>query len=201
MSITPQERELVIIGAAVACGCKTCIRQDMLVANQLHVAQADIKDAITVAIDIRRRATDNIEEFVSSGLVESMEPDKTSHQDLSLRNKALVSVGAAFAVNCVSSLKEKIFAAKAIGIKNEELDAVVGLSSFVKAMAASHVERIMNPDEFEDDSDTMAEYGTPFGPERCAWTEVCKSETETFPNPTQSPETGEEDLIKHTGAL
>ena len=195
MSITPQERELVIIGAAVASGCKACIRQDMLLANQLHVADTDITDAIAVAIDIRRCATNEIENFVSSGLVDSIKPKQSSAGLRSPRNKALVSISAAFAVNCVSSLKEQIAAAKAAGIDEKELDAVISLSSFIKAMATSHVERMMAPDEIEDDSDTMAEYGTPFGPERCAWTEVCKSEA------AQSSSAEDESLIRIIGAL
>jgi len=195
MPITPQERELVIISAAVGSGCKACIRQDMLVANQLHVTDTDITDAIAIAIEIRRCATNDIENFVSSGLVESMEPDQISARHRSPRIKALVSVSAAFAVNCISSLKKQITAARAVGIDEKDLDAVVSLSSFIKAMAASHVERLMDPNEIADDSDTLAEYGTPFGPERCAWAEVCKSEAARYSS------AGHGDLIKHTGTL
>ena len=195
MSITPQERELVIISAAVGSGCKACLRQDLLVANQLHVTDTDITEAIAIAIEIRRCATNDIENFISSGLVESTEPDQTSAGHRSPRIKALVSVSAAFAVNCISSLKKQITAARALGIDDKDLDAVVSLSSFIKAMAASHVERMMNPTEFEDDSDTLAEYGTPFGPERCAWAEVCKSEAARLLS------AGHEDLIKYTGTL
>jgi len=199
MSITPQERELVIIGAAVACGCKACLRQDMLVANQLHVTDADIADTIAIAIDVRRHATNSIENFISSGLVDSMEAEQPSVRHQSPRKAALVSVGAAFAVNCACSLKKHVAAAKEIGIDAEDLDAVVGLSSFIKAMAATHVERMMNPNEFEfgDDSDTLAEYGTPFGPERCAWAEVCKSDAEQS---SHARDRGS-DLIRLTGTL
>jgi len=199
MSITPQERELIIIGAAIASGCKACIRQDMLVANQLHVTEKDISDAIAIAIDVRRCATDSIENFISSGLVDLMEPEQSSVRHQSPRNTALVSVGAAFAVNCVSSLKKQVAAAREIGIGEEDLDAVVSLSSFVKAMAVSHVERLMNPNEFMDDSDTLAEYGTPFGPERCAWAEVCRFEAERQAN--NDANTGDDDLIKSAGTL
>ena len=101
MPITPQERELVIIGAAVACGCKACLRQDMLVANQLHVSDAEISDTIAIAIDVRRCATNSIENFISSGLVDSMETGQSSVQQQSPRKAALVSVGAAMHGPCV----------------------------------------------------------------------------------------------------
>ncbi len=201
MPITPQERELVIIGAAVASGCKPCIRRDMLVANQLHVSDKDISDTIAVAIDIRQRATDSVKDFVSSGLVDSMEPEPVSAGHQNPRNRALVSVSAAFAVNCVSGVKKQIAAAREIGIDTADLHAVVSLSSFIKAMAISHVERLMSPVgiEDEDESNTLAEYGTPFGPERCAWAEVCKSEAAAYRDSTRS--LSADDLIGITGAL
>jgi alkylhydroperoxidase/carboxymuconolactone decarboxylase family protein YurZ len=198
MSITPQERELVIIGTAVACGCKTCIRQNMLVAKQLHVADKDIAEAIAVAIDIRRHAANDMEDFVSSGLVDSTEPEPMSARDDNQRLIALVSVGAAFAVNCVSSLSKQVTTARAVGIDDKDLNTVVGLSSFIKAMAASHVERLMSPDEFEDNTDMLAQYATPFGPERCAWTEVCKSNAAAYLNLAQS---SGRDPIEFIGAL
>ncbi len=46
MSITPQERGLVTLGIAIACGCKTCLRQDMLLARSLHVPDKDIANEI-----------------------------------------------------------------------------------------------------------------------------------------------------------
>jgi len=176
MAITPQERELVIISAAVGSGCKTCIKQDMLIANQLRVSGADIAATVAVAIEIRRNATNDIENFVSSDHGETLKLKLSASVEHNQRITALVSVSAAFAVNCVNNLKQQIAIAKSVGISNRELDAVVSLSSFIKAMAASHVERLMSQNEFEDDSNTLAEYGTPFGPERCAWTEACKTE-------------------------
>lgn len=176
MAITPQERELVIIGIAVASGCKASLRQNKLVAHQLHVTDKDIDDTIATAIRIRQAATSSIENFVSSDFSETAKPKSYPRRHDNQRIEVLVSVGAAFAVNCVANLKDQIENAKAIGISEDDLHAVVSLSAFMKAMAASHVERMMDPDEFQDDSDTLAEYGTPFGPQRCAWAELCKSD-------------------------
>ena len=41
-------------------------------------------------------------------------------------------------------------------------------------VAASHVEHVMCPDELGDESNTLAQYNTPFGPEHCAWASLCK---------------------------
>jgi len=176
MAITPQERELVIIGISVASGCKGSLQESTTVAQQLHVSAKDIDDTVSTALRIRRAATDSMEHFVSSGFAETGEPQSPPDGDDNQRIAALVSVGAAFAVNCVTSLKDQIANANEAGIPEEDLNAVVSLSAYMKVMAASHVERLMNPGGVEDESDTLAKYGTPFGPERCAWGPFCRSE-------------------------
>lgn len=175
MSITPQERELVTIGIAVACGCKTCLREDMLLARSLHVTDKDIADTVKIAINIRRSAADDVEKFILSDFTETTEPEPDFVQHNNSRIEALVSVGTAFAVNCTSSLKKHVATAESIGITAEDLREVVGLSAFMKAVAASHVEQVMCPDEFDDETNALAEYSTPFGPKHCAWVGHCKS--------------------------
>ncbi|MDH3511770.1 MAG: hypothetical protein OER85_13030 [Gammaproteobacteria bacterium] len=175
MAITPQERELVIIGISVASGCKGTLQESATVARQLHVPQKDIDDSISTAIRMREAATHSIAHFVSEGFAETGEPKLQPVDDDHQRIEALVSIGAAFAVNCVANLREQIANAKTLGIPEDDLNAVVSLSAYMKVMAASHVERLMNPDEIADETDTLAEYGTPFGPERCAWAPFCRS--------------------------
>ncbi len=174
MAITPQERELVTIGIAVACGCKTCLRENMLAARALHVTDEDIADTVTTALNIRRSSTDSIEKFIFSDFTETSEPEQDFIQHENQRIEALVSVGTAFAVNCASSLRKHVATAEAIGIEAEDLREVATLSEFMKTVAASHVEQVMCPDELGDESNTLAQYNTPFGPEHCAWASLCK---------------------------
>jgi hypothetical protein len=113
MAITPQERELVIIGVSVASGSKGNLRESVTVARQLHVPDEDIDDTIAAAIRIRRAATGSMENFVSAGFAETDSADLYAVDDVQ-RVQALVSVGAAFAVNCVASLGEQVTRAKSI---------------------------------------------------------------------------------------
>ena len=175
MAITPQERELVIIGIAVASGCKSSLRESMTVARQLHVPDKDIDDTIGTAIRIRQAATDSMENFVSAGLTETRESKPHAGSNDDQRIETLVSVGAAFAVNCVANLREQLAIAKTADISDDDLKAVASLSAFMKVTASSHVERLINPDGLDDETDTLADYGTPFGPERCAWAPFCRS--------------------------
>ena len=58
------------------------------------------------------------------------------------RVKELVCIGAAFGVNCVSTLKAHLEAAESVGISHDEITTVVKLSAFIKGKAASHVEHL-----------------------------------------------------------
>ncbi len=175
MSITPQEKELVTIGVAVACGCKTCLRGDIIAARQLHVTDKDIADVARIAIDIRRSATDDVERFILSALAKTPTPEGDVVQPENQRTGALVSVGAAFAVNHAESLRQHVAAAETIGIETEDLHEVVRLAAHMKTVSASQVEQAMCPDECDDETDTLTEYVTPFGPEHCAWSALCRA--------------------------
>ena len=58
-------------------------------------------------------------------------------------------MGAAFGVNCTSSLKEHLAAAETVGISQEEVAEIVKLAAFIKERAASHVERLVRTPEEE----------------------------------------------------
>ena len=181
MSITPQERELVTIAVAVACGCKTCLRENMLVARALHVTDEDVADAIKTAANVRRSTTDAVEQYILSDFAETAEPEPDFSQHDNPRIQALVSVGSAFAVNCASSLKKYVATAKTLDITAEDLQEVVGLSAYMKTVAASHVEQVMCPEECEDETNTLTDYTMPFGPEHCAWVGHCRLMTQLQP--------------------
>jgi hypothetical protein len=53
------------------------------------------------------------------------------------RIKELVSLGAAYAVSCTSSLEEHVAIARSVGIADDEIEAVVGLARFIRGKADS----------------------------------------------------------------
>ncbi len=65
------------------------------------------------------------------------------------RVRELVSVGAAFGVNCTSNLKEHLVAAETVGISQEEVAEIAKLAAFIKERAASHVGRLVRTPEKE----------------------------------------------------
>lgn len=68
--------------------------------------------------------------------------DECNCSDNTTRIKELVSVSAAFAVNCPLNLKKHITAARNVGISNDEIKSALKLTLFIKSKAASHVDRI-----------------------------------------------------------
>jgi hypothetical protein len=52
-------------------------------------------------------------------------------------------VGAAFGVNCVSSLKTYLAAAETIGVSHDEVAEIIRLAVTVKEQAVSHVEHLV----------------------------------------------------------
>jgi AhpD family alkylhydroperoxidase len=144
MAITPKEKELAAVGISVAAGCKPCTDHHVTVARKARATDLEIKAAVAVALAVRRRAAEIMEAHASAQLAEAPAEAQAapSLAGASDRLTALVSVGAAFAVNCVSSLERNLAAAEAAGLAPDEIMQVVKLAAFIKRRAASHVERL-----------------------------------------------------------
>lgn len=179
MGITPQERELVAIGIAVASGCRPCAHNAVLAARELGASQEDIAASISIASNVCRASTNVIEAYAlrcDDAEVPVTEPDPVPGN--SDRVEELVSVGASFALNCVPSMNKHVGNASAIGISRDEIMEIVKLGVFIKDMAATHVEHLVSLHDADDETNTLAEYHEPFDSsshELCAWSHLCRS--------------------------
>lgn len=142
MAITPKEKELAAVGMSVATGCKPCTDFHVKAARKSGASDAEIKQAMSDAVAVRRDATEVMEAYGLAHLGEGhpgADPDRIG---TTTRVKELVCIGAAFGVNCVSTLKAHLEAAESVGISHDEITTVVKLSAFIKGKAASHVEHL-----------------------------------------------------------
>jgi AhpD family alkylhydroperoxidase len=142
MAITPKEKELAAVGMSVATGCKPCTDFHVKAARKSGASDAEIKQAMSDAMAVRRGATEVMEAYGLAHLGEGhpgADPDRIG---TTTRVKELVCIGAAFGVNCVSTLKAHLEAAESVGISHDEITTVVKLSAFIKGKAASHVEHL-----------------------------------------------------------
>jgi AhpD family alkylhydroperoxidase len=142
MTITSKEKELAAVGMSVASGCKPCTDYHVKAARKTDASDVEIKQAMNDAFAVRRGATEIMQDYGIAQLGERSSGDGGSIS-ASERLKELVCIGAAFSVNCVSSLKAHVEAAESVGITHEEIATIAKLAAFIKGKAASHVEHLI----------------------------------------------------------
>jgi AhpD family alkylhydroperoxidase len=142
MTITLKEKELTAVGISIAAGCKPCTHFHVRKAREADASTAEIKQAIADALFVRRGAADIMETYGLAELGEQHPAAEAERLNSADRMRELVCIGAAFGVNCVSTLRVHLDAAERVGISHEDVDTVVKLSVFIKGKAASHVERL-----------------------------------------------------------
>lgn len=142
MSLNFKEKELVAVGASVAAGCKPCTNYHFKQVREAGASDEEIKQAISDAVSVRDSAKNIMEAHALKhlGIVKNI--DEYGCNENTTRIKELVSVAAAFAVNCTSNLEKHIALAQNVGISDSEVKSVLDLALFIKGKASSHVDRI-----------------------------------------------------------
>lgn len=147
--MTPKERELVAIGISLAAGCKPCTDHHVKVARKARATDDEIRQVMDDALGVRRRAVDIMEAYALAHLGEKPAVVEFGVTGEPGRLRAMVSVGAAFAVNCVTSLEHHLTAAGRSGVSQDDLWEIAKLATFIMEKAASHVERLAGLTEAE----------------------------------------------------
>lgn len=142
MSLNLKEKELVAVGASVAAGCKPCTNYHFKKVREAEASDEEIKQAISDAMCVHNSAKEIMEAHGLKHLGIIKDVDDCGCGEKTTRIKELVSVAAAFAVNCTSNLEKHITAAQSVGIIDDEIKSVLDLALFIKNKAASHVDRI-----------------------------------------------------------
>jgi AhpD family alkylhydroperoxidase len=142
MQLTFKEKELVNIGASVATGCKPCTDYHFKKVREAGASDEDIKQAISDAMLVRDSAKQIMESHGLKHLGIIKEIDNGGFTGSTTRIKELVSIGAAFAVNCTSNLERHTAAARSVGITDDEISSVLDAALFIKGEAAFYVDQI-----------------------------------------------------------
>lgn len=143
MALTVKEKELVNIGASVATGCKPCTDFHFKKVREAGATDGEIKKAISYAMIVRDSAKEIMESHGLQHLGLSKEEDELASAEKTTRMKELVSVAAAFAVNCTTNLKKHIALARNVDISEEEIESVLDAAQFIKGEAAYYVDQIV----------------------------------------------------------
>jgi len=140
MSLTVKERELVAVGVSLAAGCKPCTDYHLNRVRRAGASDEEIEQAMLDAIAVRDKAK-RIMQRHGFKLLSFKKVGRTEDDDDELgeptRMRELVSVGAAYAVSCTSSLEGHVATARSVGVEDDEIEAVVGLARFIRGKADS----------------------------------------------------------------
>lgn len=143
MAISAKEKELTAVGISVATGCKPCTDYHVKAVRKAGAADDEIRQAVANALAVRWAATAIMERHARAHLGEVGPETGSKPTEQTHRIKTLVSIGAAFGVNCVASLEQHLAEAEAAGISQEDMAKIVKLAAFIKKRATSHVERLV----------------------------------------------------------
>ena len=147
MSLTLKEKELVAVGNSIAAGCEPCTNYHMKKVKETEATEGEIRQAIEMAAEIRRNAAEIMMAHGVRQLGDLDDADYLASAGETSRIRELIAIGAAFAVNCTSTLKRHLKASGDAGISQSEVEEVVKLAQFIKDKAASHVEKLVPLEE------------------------------------------------------
>jgi AhpD family alkylhydroperoxidase len=143
MALENKEKELVAVGISVVAGCKPCTNYHVREVRKAGANDEEIRQAIADATCVRNSAGEIMKAHGLRQAGEQAEEADSRCGDETSRIKELVSVGAAFAVNCTANLQEHLDAAKTVGVTEEEVNGVIELAERIKEVAASHAKKAL----------------------------------------------------------
>jgi len=143
MAISAKEKELIAVGISVVTGCKPCTDYHVKAVREAGASDDEIRQAMSGGLLVRKRATSIMGCYALAHLGEVGPETVSKPTEPPDRIKTLVSIGAAFGVNCVTSLEQHLAAADAVGVSHEDIVKVTRLAAYIKKRAASHVERLV----------------------------------------------------------
>ena len=147
MSLTFKEKELVNIGASVATGCKPCTDFHFKKVREAGASDEEIKRALSYAMAVCDSAKEIMERHGLEHLGMTKDQEEPYRAGSTTRVEALVSIAAAFAVNCTSNLEKHVAISRSVGITEDEITAVLDATSFIKGEASHYVEEIVKLEE------------------------------------------------------
>jgi AhpD family alkylhydroperoxidase len=138
--LSQKEKELVAVGASVAAGCIPCTQYHMKEVRVAGAATQEITAAIEAALCVKGSTRGIMEQVAYQALGVSKEEQPSCCAGPTDRMKELVSIAAAVAVNCPTNLRKHVDAGRSVGVRDEEIQLVVGLARMIRGKAAEKVD-------------------------------------------------------------
>lgn len=137
--LSDRQRELIAVGASIAAGCRPCTAYHLKTAINAGAAPDEIRWAVDAALEARRSAAAHMAQLADRLLAGVPRSDQPIGPDSGFL-KALISAGAALAVNCGVDLAAHVAHARDLGAADMHLRAAFEVTRMVKTMAGRRVE-------------------------------------------------------------
>lgn len=138
--LSRKEKELVAVGASVAAGCIPCTRYHVEEVRAAGATTDEITHAVEAALCVKGSARGIMEKAAYDALGAPKEEQAARCVGPTDRLKELVSIAAAVAVNCPTNFHKHVAAGRLVGVRDDEIQLVVGLAKMIRSKAAEKVD-------------------------------------------------------------
>ncbi len=150
-----REQELVAVGASIAAGCIPCARFHFRAARIAGASREEIRKSVDQALRVRRSATQIMGQLDSDSPHRPVE-EQAAFDDGISPLAALISISAAFALNCTTNLEAYIVIARQQEVTDGQILTAIKIACAVKSMAGRKVQaaaaRALGATEEESDA-------------------------------------------------
>ncbi len=165
-AIQERDQELIAVGASIASGCLPCTKFHLRAAAGVGAGADDIAQAVRDATQVRRAATDIMAKAGGLSVADTGDAQLDDAGERTLLRE-LVSLGAAYAVNCATSLRAHLEAARALGATDAQLFATLKIACAVRDVAVQKAKAVaaavLRADEARAGEDPCTDPGSTAG--------------------------------------
>jgi AhpD family alkylhydroperoxidase len=138
--LSPKEKELVAVGASVAAGCIPCTEYHLKEVQGAGATTQEITAAIEAALCVKGSTRGIMEQVAYTALGMPREEQPSCCAGPTDRMTELVSIAAAVAVNCPTNLHKHVAAGRTVGVRDEEMQLVIGLAKMIRSKAMEKID-------------------------------------------------------------
>jgi len=138
--LSQKEKELVAVGASVAAGCIPCTMYHLEEVRTAGAKTDEISHAVEAALCVKGSARAIMETTAYDALGSPKEEYPSCCVGPTDRMKELVSIAAAVAVSCPTNFQKHVAAGRSVGVRDEEIQLVVGIAKMIRSKAAEKVD-------------------------------------------------------------
>lgn len=142
--LTPKEKELVAVGAAISAGCIRCAHYHFKKVFQEGATLAEVKNAAADATLVIKNTQETMLRTAYSLMKAERERVVLHEYESTDRMSSLVKIGAAVAGNCTTSIKKYIELAKSLEITSREIIVAVKLGKAILQKAGEFADEAIS---------------------------------------------------------